>query len=263
MPRRIVIHAGFHKTGTSTIQQTLKLNRPVLKKVLRSVLRPGMRDVVMAARGFSSDSDLLARARFHNRFGSLLVDQPEMPRRTLCLSAEELSGHMPGRPRTPSYVAAVSLAQDMTQCAQLVFPKAELIFFFTTRDSDSWLESAYWEHVKASNMTMDLEDFVKNYRAAADLDAVVDQIRDAVPARVLRARLEDTMNRRLGPAASLLDVCEVPDDIRSQMTSGPRMNSRLAPEVLEALLNANRTIRDKVRRRAVKDNIMQGAKGLI
>ena len=32
MPRRIILHAGFHKTGTSSIQATLRENRVALKK---------------------------------------------------------------------------------------------------------------------------------------------------------------------------------------------------------------------------------------
>lgn len=260
MPRRLVIHAGFHKTGTTTIQQTLKLNRPVLKPVLRSVLRPGMKDLVSAARGFSSDGDPISRAKFHNRFGSFLYEQPPMRRRVLCLSAEELSGHLPGRPKTRDYRAAVALAQDMAAGAHLVFPYAELVFFFTTRNPDDWLASAYTEHVKSSSMTMGFDEFASRYRTAANLDGIIDQIASAVSAKVVHSRLEETLDDTFGPATRLLDICEVPQDVRDQMTRPEPANRRPDPQVMDALLKANQTIKDKAALASAKDDILAAAR---
>ena len=76
MPRKVVIHAGFHKTGSNTVQQTLRLNRPVLRRVMASVLKPMMGDVVGAARTYSVTGDPLERARFAARMVLLLQDQP-------------------------------------------------------------------------------------------------------------------------------------------------------------------------------------------
>jgi hypothetical protein len=261
MPRRLVIHAGFHKTGTTTIQQTLKLNRPVLKPVLRSVMRPGMKDLVVAARGFSTDGDALSRAKFHNRFGSFLYEQPPMRRRVLCLSAEELSGHLPGRPKVPDYRAAIKLAQDMAAGAHLVFPYAELVFFFTTRNPDDWLQSAWSEHVKSSSMTMSLDEFATKYRAAADLEGVVSEVAAAVSAKVVHSRLEETTGDTFGPATRLLDICEVPQEVSDQMTRPEPANRRPDQDIMADLLDANRTIRDKAALKAAKEQILATAKG--
>ena len=262
MPRRIVIHAGFHKTGTTSIQQTLKLNRPVLKPVLRSVLRPGMKELVTAARGFSTEGDALSRAKFHNRFGSFLYEQPPMRRRVLCLSAEELSGHLPGRPKTPDYRAAVKLAQDMAAGAHMVFPYAELVFFYTTRNPDDWLASAYSEHVKSSSMTMGFDEFASKYHRAADLEGIIGQVASAVSAKVVHSRLEETLDDTFGPATRLLDICEVPQDVRDQMTRPEPANRRPDRDVMDALLEANRTIKDKAARHAAKEDILAAARKL-
>lgn len=256
MPRRIVIHAGFHKTGTKFIQQMLKLNRPVLKPVLRSVLRAGMRDLVSAARGFSGTGDTLVRARFHNRFGQFLYEQPPMRRRVLCLSAEELSGHLPGRSQVPNYRAAAKLAQDMAAGAKLVFPYAELVFFYTTRNPEDWLMSAHSEHVKTSSMTMGFDEFASRFHKAGDLDGVIEDVASAVSARVVQSRLEETVNDTFGPASRLLDVCEVPEEIRDKMTRPAPTNRRPDSAVLEALLEANRTIKDKQELHRAKAQIL-------
>ena len=227
--------------------------------MLRSVLRPGMKELVSAARGFSSTRDPLDRAKFHNRFGEFLYDQPPMRRRVLCLSAEELSGHLPGRPMVPTYRTAVKLAQDMAAGAKLVFPYADLVFFYTTRNEDDWLASAYSEHVKSSSLTMGFDEFATKYREAADLEGVIDQVAAAVSAQVVQSRLEETIGDTFGPATRLLDICEVPQDLRDQMTRPEPANKRPDPAMMDALLQANRTIKDKAALKEAKEAILAQA----
>ena len=50
---RIIIHAGFHKTGTTTVQKTLRANREDLRPHCRIILRPGMVALCEAARAYS------------------------------------------------------------------------------------------------------------------------------------------------------------------------------------------------------------------
>ena len=179
-----------------------------------------------------------------------------MREQVLCLSAEELSGHLPGRPKVSSYRAAIKLAKDMAAIARSVFPSAELVLFYTTRNPDDWLASAYSEHVKSSSMTMAFDEFVALHRSAAELDDIVKQIASAVSADVVRSRLEETVNDAFDPATKLLDICDVPQDIRSQMTKPEPANRRPDPDVLAALLEANRTIADKTALKAAKNAIL-------
>ena len=51
--RKIIIHAGFHKTGTTSLQQNLRANRAVLRPDIRLVLRPGMTALCESARAYS------------------------------------------------------------------------------------------------------------------------------------------------------------------------------------------------------------------
>jgi len=261
VPRRIVIHAGFHKTGATAIQQTLKLNRPLLKPVLRSILPPGLRDVIGTAREVSGTDDALARATFHRRFGAFLSDLQPMPRRILCLSADGLSGQMAGRPATPSYSAAVPLAQHMADCVKIAFPKTELVLFYTTCAAQDWLRNAYWEHVKSSSMTMDFDAFTTRFQGAANLDAVVDEIAAATQVRGERAQFEDNLESPFGPATPLLDLCDVPQDLRDRMTRPEPANPIADPSILERMLEVNRTITGTEQRRAAKQEIFKGADG--
>lgn len=257
MPRRIVIHAGFHKTATSSVQQVLRGNRAVLKPHLRSVLKWGMRDLLHAARGYSTWRDPLTLTKFARRFRTLLTEHADMPRRTLCLSAEELSGHMPGREGIATYAAAPDLAAEMARIAQETCPEAETLFYYSTRAPEDWLRSAYWEHVKSSSLTLDFDAFRAQFPDAADLDAIVDRVATAQPCPVHRARIED---HRAAPAAPLLRLCGVPQDTIAALPPTPVANPRPNPDTLTALLEANRRYRDRDQRKAAKQAILQASR---
>ena len=92
MPRKIIIHAGFHKTGTSSLQQVLRANRPLLQPELAMRLKGQMQDLTHATRGYSTWRDDLILVKAATRFGAVLDDLVTMPKRALLISAEEFSG---------------------------------------------------------------------------------------------------------------------------------------------------------------------------
>ncbi|HAC50653.1 MAG TPA: hypothetical protein DCE85_15435, partial [Sulfitobacter sp.] len=81
MPRRIILHPGFHKTGTSSLQATLRANRTALKPHVALRLRWHMKDLLHATRGYSTWRDPLTLLKAEHRFETLLDGLPQMPRR--------------------------------------------------------------------------------------------------------------------------------------------------------------------------------------
>lgn len=260
MPRRIILHAGFHKTGTSSVQATLRENRVALKKQIALRLRWHMKDIVAAARGYSMDRDPLTLIKLQSRFGAMINALPGMPKRTLVISAEELCGHLPGRANLPNYNAAPVLLYAYWEIMRARYPQAEIVIFFTTRDTEKWLGSAYWEHVRSSDMTLDFTAFSNRFRPAGDLDAVVKDVASRVPTQVVSHRLEECRDLLLGPADPLLDLCDIPASIRPTLMPVPTANRKLGPRVLNQLLEINRTMTDPVARNAAKKALQQTAK---
>lgn len=259
MPRKIMVHAGFHKTGTSTVQAVLRDNRKALMPVLAIRLKGQMRELISATRGYSTYRTDEALEKVSRRFDALLRDLPGMPRRTLLLSAEELSGHMPGRGPLADYSAAPVLCDLFVQRARLAFPDTPVVFCFGTRAAAPWLRSAWAEHVKSSGMVLEFAEFSARYPDAADLENVVNEVRRTVPAPVHCYALEDCADGPLGPADPVLDHCDIPEDLRAALTPKPPQNARLDDTTLAALLAINRTHRDTERRNAAKAAVL--AKG--
>ncbi len=260
MPRRIILHAGFHKTGTTTLQATLRENRVALKKQIALRLRWHLKDVVAAARGYSTDLDPLTLIKVQSRFGAMINDIPGMPRRTMIISAEELSGHLPGRGALADYSAAPVLLYSYWEIARARYPEAEILIYLSTRAPEAWLASAYWEHVKSSSMTLDFDAFRDTYHRAANLSEMVAEIASRVPAPVHAHALENCRDLPLGPTDPLLDLCDIPLSLRPDLTPVRAANERMGPDVLAALLQANRTQNGEKARIAAKQAILAEAR---
>lgn len=259
MPRRIIIHAGFHKTGTSTVQATLRDNRVAMKKHVALRLRWHMKDIVTAARGYSMNQDPLTLIKVQTRFGAMVNNLPGMPRRTLILSAEELLGHLPGRAELMDYNAAPVLLYAYWEILKAKHPQAEIMIYLSTRGPEAWLTSAYWEHVKSSNMTLDFDTFARRFHRAALLDDMAAEVASRVPVQVHTFPLENTENLPLGPADPLLQLCDLTDAVKRSLTPVARTNVKADDAVLKTLLEANRAHTSPEKRKAAKDAILAEA----
>ena len=124
-------------------------------------LKGQMQDLMHATRGYSTWRDDLTLVKAASRFGAVLDDLVAMPKRALLLSAEEFSGYMPRRSGLADYSATPILLSRYCEEITARFPKIEQVIYFSTRAPESWLQSAYWEHVKSSSMALDYYAFAK------------------------------------------------------------------------------------------------------
>lgn len=262
MPRRrVVIHAGFHKTGTTTIQQTLHANGPLLWPVTALGLRWHLRPVLHAARAFSTWRDDLSLIEFIARFEAYLDGLDLGAHRGLLLASEELCGHIPGRGETVDYSAAPALMRRLADVLERRFGSAlDLTFLFTLRAPDAWLRSAWGEQVKSSRMTLEFEDFRARYAPAADLPGVVAQVRaEVAPHRVEAVRLEDIAAAEFGPVTPVLDLIGLAPETLAQIVPQPRRNPALSAQILAELLEINRCAPDAETAKAAKAALISRA----
>ena len=253
----LVIHAGFHKTGTSSIQAFFQSNRKALAPHVAVVLKGDMDDLIRACRGYSKGRSGFDRAKLTLRAEALFAKLARRPKKALLLSAEELSGHMQGRPGTDDYGAAVDILGDLVRVARVLMPKRAVIICLGTRETEAWIESAFWEHVKSSSLTSGLEEFRAAFHPAADLDGMVDKIlTGAMPDRILRMPLENPPEG--GLAAPILDLLDLPIGLRETLKPVVEKNRRDPPEMREEFLRINRAVTDRVERARMKKALRRG-----
>ncbi len=240
--QRIILHPGFHKTGTTTVQDFLHRNGSQIWPTTALGLDFKFPALLQAARGYSAWRDPFTLEKFARRLAGFLDALDLPPHRKLVISAEQLSGHLPGREGITDYSALPALMQRAIEVMEARFPNGlDLTIYLSTRAPDTWLDSAWAEHVKASRMRLDRDTFRNRYAKAADLDGMVTRLRTAVDYPVVSHRIEDTRDLPLGPAAPLIALIGLPDANRQRLVSVPARNTRLPDAVLHQLLALNRS----------------------
>lgn len=216
----IVIHAGFHKTGTTSVQSLIDANRATLQRRIRPFLKADFDGLTEAARAFSLDPGALTLAEVTHQAEAFFATVDPADTRPVLMSSEDLSGHLPGRHGLTCYDAAALVMSQIADVVRHRFgPDGNLVFFFSTRARDPWLRSTWWQNLRSTRLTEDFDNYAERIAPAADLPAVVAEVRDAVSPYVVRdMALEDSTTMPEGPLSPLLDLLPVPPRMRRRLT---------------------------------------------
>ena len=255
---RVLLHAGFHKTGTTTVQQALYRNRDALAAHLRLVPRARMAPAGKAAQAWSAGGDPFDLALFGYELAQVMEGWDGDDPRPVVISAEDLCGHMPGRAGVETYAATAPLMQTVAETLAAMHPKAVPVFYFSTRGAEGWLASAYAQHLRASRMTLSAKAFSEQFRDAADLASMVEGIAAALaPLPVHHCALEQSRTRPLGPLDPLLDLLDLPEGVRNGLEPQPPANPALPPDCVKDLLALNRSDLDDAALREAKRALIE------
>ena len=220
--RRILIHPGFHKTGTSSLQHMLWINRdrlsPHAALLLLRHLQPATKLIHAYSRTQSPVhlTDLVDVLDAVFRDAGLTADDGDD--RDLLISCEALSGHLPGWPGVEDYAAAPVIATFLTGYLAERFAGAEIVVAYTTRAPEAWLNSAWRHHLAGQRLRLDWPAFRERYAGAADLDAVVASVAGAIsPVPVYALPLEEARLHPLGPGGAMLELLDLPEAVRANL----------------------------------------------
>ncbi|MFZ9199408.1 MAG: hypothetical protein ACO22Z_08675 [Paracoccaceae bacterium] len=213
---RIVLHAGFHKTGTTSLQVTLDAHRGALAGFAHFETphgTPHLSRAAEAARGFCLTGDARALAQGMRDWVARL---PPLEGRHLVVSSEDLVGHIPGRFGVTDYRAAVTTVPAAVAALAERFPGAEVVVFLTTRAAGPWLWSVHWQLALHPELMLKQRRFCKDFAPAADFDAVIAPLRAALQGRAVlhHASMESLLGKRLAFVDALYDLIALPDALR-------------------------------------------------
>lgn len=240
---RVIVHAGFHKTGTTTAQRFLMHNGKQIWPHHAIAIQHRIHHSVKMALAYSTGAGALALDEFRFRLIAFLKTL-SVGNRGLIISAENLSGMMPGKnDLVDGYSACPTLMQAVVECIETVIdPRPDLVFHFSTREKPAWLRSIWWHNLRKTRLTDDLEAFSAALGPTCDLDETVNQVRRAVsPYRVSSERLEQTTTQQFGPATPLIDLLELPDHRRAELQNIPPENVMPSLDLANEFLALNRS----------------------
>lgn len=233
-PARVIVHAGFRKTGTTTIQRFLKTNadalptdlvvsprteltRPWRKAVAAHIERPQPRALEKAADG-------------------LRASVQSVTAQTLLVSDENLFGQ--------SMVTAdgrdiFDLAAEFLPMIEEALAGAQVEFVLYTRKLEPWLRSAWAQGVKRSGVAADYPD----WRAALpslEPEPGLAKVRAALKSPLHVFAMEDDLSGNaplLGRA--LYRLAGLDDATLQRLKHPPRANESLPATALSLLLKLN------------------------
>lgn len=226
MTLQIVIHAGFHKTGTTSVQTMLRENAEVLQPHLRCFLKDDFEDLTSKARSFSVNPNQETLSDVAEAAQAFFATIDAEDARPILMSSEDLSGHMPGRHGLECYDSSGLVMKCISEAIADQFgDDIDLTFYFSTRQREPWLRSTWWQNLRSTRLCLDFPDYAAQFEDARGLDDILAEVADDVaPAKVASEALEIATDRPLGPLAPLLDQLDVPRLDRAALTTLPPEN---------------------------------------
>lgn len=263
---QVIIHAGFHKTGTTSLQQCLRAYSKQLSPHVALYYGAKLGPVQHRGRHFGFDPTEEKLGKFRRGLRRLLRDVPDADQ--IVLTREAFAGAMLGETRqdgsriTCYHPTSIPLAKTLLNGVQDRFGEAaQVTFLYSTRSTDSMIASA-WRHIlRLRRLTDDLDTF----RASLTYDTAdeINRLRAALgPVELIEAPLERYGKSRSGPASAVLDLLKLPQDLRDSIvwdqTNRPGQSADLSQELLEL----NRRISDNDALKAVKQKLLLDREGI-
>ena len=260
-PHQILLHPGFHRTGTSSMQHFLWLNRDAIAPYLTVRLTRHFKSVARLCTRYAVTQNPLDLTDMITELDTAFAQDPVPSNRNLIISSEAFCGEIPGHNTVADYSAAPTLITYLVGYLQERFPEAEIRVILSTRDVDAWLFSAYRHVLRRSRVTMTREEFAATYRDAVDFEDILTQIAEAIaPVEVLYLPLDHALQNPLGPGAALLDQMPLPDDVRHTLTPVGIGAKGAEPHLWGQFLAMNRADYPDAQVTAQKEQMAEAAK---
>ena len=241
----IIFHAGFHKTGTTSLQAALGMHAPALSPVFAIQTRatsPRLLAAADAARDHSAGPTPQTATRLSDTLTGWASGLSVQPGQGLLVSCEDFAGHMPGRFGVPDYRAVIPVATAIRHALLARWPAHRLTFLITTREPDAWLRAIHWQLSKHDALTLGPGRFARTFAAAADFAPLLAALRAALPETpVIDADLHDLAPRRLGPVEAMYDAASLPCDLRASLPAPPHANRSPQHDLARVFVKLNRS----------------------
>lgn len=251
--RRIIVHLGVHKTGSTAIQRHLQRNAAGLAdRLIVRTPQEGtpMRPLGRAALAFSLNPSEDTETALRVAFGDVLETLPDSPLPAI-ISHENLAGAMPGKGgETGLYPALPRIARAIRKAAG----GDGIEFVYYIREMTDWRPSVWAQVVRTEGYRRVYRDFATETDGLPGWGDLHGRLTDAVGgARVTRFRLADEADQAR-PGRQLLRHAGLSDaEIGALRPLDGGANERLAPASTEFIRHLNGLDIHPYARRKVSD----------
>jgi len=262
-PVHVLIHAGYHKTGTTSLQNFMQMNRAALKPYVDYYGKADFPAAGAHARIYAQRPYPWRLWRFRRSIRRFLAEIDAAP--AILLSRETLSGGMPGHRKIAGRLmmsygdAAKPLAVVLVSEIKRRFGDATAItFLYTTREREAWIKSVYGHLLRSIRITQELSAFRAQFPDLPGPEAEAAAMAKSLhPIPVRAVALEIYGALPAGPATPLLDILNVPGKVRADLKPAKRSNTKDSKALQSAFLDLNRSRLGKAALKVEKERLLQ------
>ncbi|TDW34588.1 hypothetical protein LY39_03372 [Roseinatronobacter bogoriensis subsp. barguzinensis] len=234
--RLLVIHFGLPKTGSSTIQEMLRLNRDTLRRLgvavsarddLTCELRSSNNRFIKKGGLLKQARQRLALWRFSRRVR--LVSEP-----VLLVSDENLLGTRSAYLFAPlKYERFEAIAKSIDQACRS--PDLECRYVVYTRDLERWRKSSYNQSAKTAKHLLDFQTWCDKNDNLKGPDQIVEKLRAALGERLVVVAMEDELGSGVPLGSAVLSACGLSSNEVSDLKTPQPSNVSMPPNALELI----------------------------
>lgn len=234
--RLLVIHFGLPKTGSSTIQEMLRLNRDTLRRLgvavsarddLTCELRSSNNRFIKKGGLLNQARQRLALWRFSRRVR--LVSEP-----VLLVSDENLLGTRSAYLFAPQkYERFEAIAKSIDQACRS--PDLECRYVVYTRDLERWRKSSYNQSAKTAKHLLDFQTWCDKNDNLKGPDQIVEKLRAALGERLVVVAMEDELGSGVPLGSAVLSACGLSSNEVSDLKTPQPSNVSMPPNALELI----------------------------
>ena len=209
---QVFIHAGFHKTGTTSFQNLIRANRSLAPTDVGFLLAhdPLADNLRSALRDFHRNQGPDEVSVLRARLTAILANFKQTGVSKLVISLEVISGLMPDASLGNLYPTGRLALAEICR----VFAGQEITLLFSVRGGAAWIRSLHAHQSSKPGFTVRAEEFASAEKfRLLDWSKVIAALTESLPVKTNVSHLEATTNSRLGPASDFLPLFLPPEAI--------------------------------------------------
>lgn len=200
----IAVHAGFHKTGTTSFQDLIRANTANTPSTLKFSVpdSPLGKRLRQALASYHLSPSAVGLAAVKAAFETIRNDALDGGADTLFVSEENLSGLARGPWERGFYTSCRDVLETVCDSCS----GHDLTFLFSTRNPETWIRSLHAHMTRACDLRMTFDDFSRmGVFRSIDWASVISSATKGLDAKTVVTSLEATKDRRLGALSDFLD----------------------------------------------------------
>ena len=234
---RVIVHLGFHKTGTTFLQNFLLENQRALAAHFL-MLNQRQRTASVLAKAAQAIHRRMDQGKEPGRFLADLTREANGIRdlarslgKGIIVSDEEIAGYLPGR---GSFTALYPALPAIGRALKEGFAPMRVEFVLYTREMEAWIRSSHNQCVKMHGYTGSLEDYRDRVIGAQTLAGCIEALRAAVGEDDVRVMvLEREVAGESGVAGGFSEILGISADDLENLSIPGRVNESLPESALQ------------------------------